>query len=243
MLEVYKVYKVEHETIMRNKLRVAEVWMDEYKYLYHRLLGTNGNQIDFGDTSKARAVRDRLKCKDHKWFLDNVYPEQFIPDPDWFVTVTLVTPQTREIGVWTLWGKRRGESQASLVATVKEGPNPEYSPCPINNGVEVHIQNKKNCDKKGNWLNSPSNQRIYWVPVRPKQPVTQRNGRSEPNLIWDLSSSSPPPPEVKCLTTDLTNKKLKVAPCVEKQLYQYWDVQSMPNVPFPFSGKSGKSKS
>lgn len=55
----------------RNYRRVAEVWMDEYaQYLYNRRpLYKN---IDPGDLTDQRAVRDRLKCKPFKWFMEEV---------------------------------------------------------------------------------------------------------------------------------------------------------------------------
>lgn len=57
--------------IFQNYKRVVEVWMDEYKeYFYTR--EPMARQYDHGDISGQLAIRERLKCKPFKWYMENV---------------------------------------------------------------------------------------------------------------------------------------------------------------------------
>lgn len=66
------------DAFLKNSLRVAHVWMDGYKK-YFFLNRPSAETAEYGDVSERVALRQRLKCKSFKWYLDNIYPEQTLP--------------------------------------------------------------------------------------------------------------------------------------------------------------------
>ncbi|XP_054723563.1 polypeptide N-acetylgalactosaminyltransferase 14-like [Uloborus diversus] len=59
---------------LKNSRRIAETWLDEYKYQFYET-EPQAKNINLEIDKSASVIKQRLKCKPFHWFLDNVYPE------------------------------------------------------------------------------------------------------------------------------------------------------------------------
>lgn len=112
--------------LTRNYKRVAEVWMDEYKdFLYARSPGKY-EHIDTGDLTAQLAVRERLKCKPFKWFIEEIAPdliEKYPPvTPPDFANGAIQSVANEALCVDTLGNGEKGEIGLYSCASNKQEP-------------------------------------------------------------------------------------------------------------------------
>lgn len=56
------------DVILRNSVRVAEVWLDDFKRIYYQRV-PGGRTVQFGDISERVQLRENLQCKSFQWYL------------------------------------------------------------------------------------------------------------------------------------------------------------------------------
>ncbi|OCT61080.1 polypeptide N-acetylgalactosaminyltransferase 5 [Xenopus laevis] len=76
----YSFPKDRVKTVERNLVRVAEVWLDEYKEIFYG----HGQHLlhyipDIGDLTEQRQLREKLQCKSFNWYIENVFPDMGTP--------------------------------------------------------------------------------------------------------------------------------------------------------------------
>uniref|UniRef100_A0A0K0F945 Polypeptide N-acetylgalactosaminyltransferase n=1 Tax=Strongyloides venezuelensis TaxID=75913 RepID=A0A0K0F945_STRVS len=74
--------KSSNAVIFENLARVAEVWMDDWKYLFYQTSSLAKNISKRIDVSDRIELRKKLKCKNFEWYLKNIWTDHFLPMPN-----------------------------------------------------------------------------------------------------------------------------------------------------------------
>ncbi|KAL6099973.1 galnt15 [Pungitius sinensis] len=71
----------DQELLQRNKIRIADTWMDAYRKIFYRrdTLAHFIRQSESPDITERLRLKRNLGCRNFHWYLTTVYPQLYIP--------------------------------------------------------------------------------------------------------------------------------------------------------------------
>ncbi|XP_050097636.1 putative polypeptide N-acetylgalactosaminyltransferase 9 [Anopheles aquasalis] len=68
------------DVVRANSIRLAEVWMDEYKHVIFDIHGIpHYLEEEFGSVENRKRIRQRSGCRDFRYYIENAFPEMRNP--------------------------------------------------------------------------------------------------------------------------------------------------------------------
>ena len=180
--------------------------MDDYKKYYYDRIGHSLG--DYGDISGRKQLRQDLNCKSFQWYLDNIYPELFIPG-DSIASGTLKNP----------WSNKCLDSPAKPANYHK--PVGLY-PCHTQGGNQYWMLSKNNEVRRDEACLDFTGKEVILYPCH--------GGRGNQHWNYDHARSSLTHGASgnRCLTISEQRNRLTVEQCDRGSERQRWTFDSPP---------------
>uniref|UniRef100_A0A8R1Y8Y0 Polypeptide N-acetylgalactosaminyltransferase n=1 Tax=Onchocerca volvulus TaxID=6282 RepID=A0A8R1Y8Y0_ONCVO len=191
--------------LQRNNVRLAEVWLDDYKEIYYKRI--NHRLGNFGDVSERKKLRERLKCHSFKWYLNNIFPDLFLPSE------AIASGEIRNLG------NRKYCVDHDVGRNVINDSVIPY-PCHLQGGNQFWMLSKTGEIRRDE----------YCIDFTGRgSPVTYECHGSKGNQLWEYNHKTGRlyhPVSRKCLTLSDDDKMLIMNICDDKNGRQRWRFQN-----------------
>lgn len=205
---------VKGDYLSKNYKRVAVVWMDEYaEALYRR--NPHLRLVDPGDVSRELEIREQLKCKSFKWFLEEVAPDLLIKyppvEPPDFANGTI-----KSVASPTLCMDNGSREYGDIILYGCHGGYSQYFGLRWRKTISIHSE------------------QFCWVVPHSlgKAPSTTncRNNDHVPSMTWRYDPETlqiQSETHLWCVEADVEKRELKMAICDTTKVEQKWEFKEV----------------
>uniref|UniRef100_A0AAF5DIB0 Polypeptide N-acetylgalactosaminyltransferase n=1 Tax=Strongyloides stercoralis TaxID=6248 RepID=A0AAF5DIB0_STRER len=197
--------------IYRNAGRTADVWMDEYREFFYKMV-PSATKVDKGDLTDRKKLRNDLQCKSFKWYLENIYPEAPIPYD--YISLGSIKNLGTNTCLDTKGNKKSGNP--GLVSCHNSGGNQLWSLC-----ERGKLANDESCLTHPSIINFDKQVKIERC-TNAKIPTDNQvfKYHKDLQLIVHVKSGD-------CIKAH--DDKIIFQACDEDDVYQKWDVEGYKN--------------
>ncbi|CAG9773697.1 unnamed protein product [Ceutorhynchus assimilis] len=162
---------------------------------------------DFGDISQRKALRESLQCKSFQWYLDNIYPELFIPGD------AVASGEMRNLG----YGGKTCLDSAARKSDMHK-PVGLY-PCHKQGGNQFWLFSKNGEIRRDESCLDYSGQEVILYPCHGSKGNQFWNYDNLTKLIRHGSSD-------KCMAINVAKTKIVMEHCDSNSSHQRWDMEN-----------------
>ncbi|KAH0483064.1 MAG: uncharacterized protein KVP18_003343 [Porospora cf. gigantea A] len=193
-------YKSPGGHVMKNRLRTAALWLDEFYQLSAKLLNPRDDPVDLGPFDKMLEVKERLKCKNFAWFKQALGIDKKpakLSDVVMSGEIRSLSGRKPENCIDTLQNGRNVGSPWGLYPCHGQGGSQSFLSYGDN---KIRLSSHENCLGWSMKIESCKNSHADWELV--------------PDKNWIRADG-------KCLT-QLANRELNMSQCKEGEADQLW---------------------
>ncbi|XP_024113935.1 polypeptide N-acetylgalactosaminyltransferase 15 [Oryzias melastigma] len=162
----------DQDMLRRNKIRVADIWMDAYRKIYYRrdTLAHFIKQSESPNIAERLRLKRSLGCRNFHWFLSTVFPQLYVPQDK-----PALSGELYNVGTGSCADYPRGEQQQGGVMNIAPCSGTGGQHCDFNSEGEVRWGSGGSLcmDAKGNRVvlspcsaHQPTNRGLKWKFVK-----------------------------------------------------------------------------
>ncbi|XP_070703020.1 polypeptide N-acetylgalactosaminyltransferase 15-like [Pempheris klunzingeri] len=214
----------DQEQLQRNKIRIADTWMDAYRKIFYRrdTLAHFIRQSESPNIAERLRLKRSLGCRNFHWYLTTVYPQLYIPQDR-----PALSGELYNVGTGSCADYPRGQGPQGGAMNVAPCSGTGSQHCDLNSELEVRWgpMGALCLDAKGETVvlspcptHRPSTSRLQWKFIKLSGQLVHQESQLCLEAVKEGGSSQSSPREV---STHTNTGSLFLRPCTHHPRQQW----------------------